>query len=190
MATYVIAVDGLEELEDFEKLDSRIIRRAQQAINSTLRKARTQIDREIRQQIAFPARYLGARLRITDHASRSSLQGTIQGRDRPTSLARFATSRTPRRGSGVTVQVSPGSRSRMQRAFLMQLSHGNLGLAIRLKPGESIRNKKYMRKVNSGLYLLYGPSVNQVFAGVADDEKDTVASWLQQEFTRLMELDQ
>lgn len=189
MNDFVVVVEGLEELDDIENLDARIIKRAQQAINSTLRKARTAIDREIRQQVAFPARYLGTRLRVTEFASGTSLQGTISGRDRPTSLARFATSKTPRRGAGVGVQVAPGSRKRMQRAFLMPLKSGNVGLAMRLKPGESIRNKKYMRKVSKGLYLLYGPSVNQVFAGVADDEANTVAAWLQEEFTRLMELD-
>lgn len=188
MNEYVVVIEGLEELRDIENLDASILRRARQAINSTLRRARTAIDRDIRQQVAFPARYLGSRLRVTQFAKGNSLQGTISGRDRPTSLARFATSSQPLKRD-IRVQVSPGSRKRMQRAFLMPLNGGNLGLAMRLKPGESVRNKKFMRRVSKGLYLLYGPSVNQVFAGVADDEADNVAVMLQQEFTRLMELD-
>lgn len=188
MNEFVVAVEGLEELDDIENLDGAILRRARQAINGTLRRARTEIDREIRQQVAFKARYLSTRLRVTQYAQGKSLQGTITGRDKPTSLARFATSSKPGQRD-VRVQVAPGSRKRMQRAFLMPLSNGNLGLAMRLKAGESMRNKRYMRRVGKGLYLLYGPSVNQVFAGVAEDEVDTVAAWLQQEFTRLMELD-
>lgn len=186
MSSFVLVVEGLEALEDIENLDRRIIVRARQAINSTLRKTRTAIDRDIRQQVAFKARYLGSRLRISQFATDHSLQGTITGRDRPTSLARFATSR---KKGGARVQVAPGITKQMNRAFLMQLKGGNEGLAIRLKPGETIKNKKYMRKVNQGLYLLYGPSVNQVFRGVAEDESDNIAVELQQEFTRLMELD-
>lgn len=188
MSNYVVVVEGLQELQDIETLDERVLLRAQQAINDTLRRARTALDREIRQQVAFPARYLGTRLRITEFAREGSLQGTITGRDRPTSLARFSTGKPGGRG-GVRVQVAPGSRKQMKRAFLMELKHGNVGLAIRLKPGETIRHKKYMTKVSQGLYLLYGPAVNQVFAGVADDETSQIAAMLQKEFTRLMELD-
>lgn len=186
--SYVVVIEGLEELRDIEKLDARVLTRARQAINNTLRRARTSLDREVRQQIAFPARYLGSRLRVTQYAQGASLQGTITGRDRPTSLARFATSKQSRR-NGVRVQVSPGSNKRMKRAFLMPLAGGNLGLAMRLKEGESIRNKKFLKKAGKGLYLLYGPSVNQVFAGVADDETEQIAAQLQREFNRLMELD-
>lgn len=188
MSSYVVVVEGLDELRDIETLDARVLLRARQAINDTLRRARTALDREIRQQVAFPARYLGTRLRVSQFAHGTSLQGTITGRDRPTSLARFATGKPSARG-GVRVQVAPGSRKQMRRAFLMELKHGNIGLAIRLKPGETIRHKKYLAKVSRGLYLLYGPAVNQVFAGVADDESNQIAAMLQKEFTRLMELD-
>lgn len=188
MSTYVVAVEGLEDIRDIENLDKQVVLRARQAINTTLRRSRTAIDRDIRQQVAFKARYLSGRLRIAKYAQGSDLEGTIIGSDRPTSLARFSTGGKPFKG-GVSVVVSPGGRKRMNRAFLMPLKGGNIGLAIRLKAGESVRNKKHMAKVSKGLYLLYGPAVNQVFAGVAEDNVGDIETMLQTEFLRLMELD-
>lgn len=188
MSNFIVAVEGLNELDDIERLDEKILQRARQAINSTLRKARTLADRDIRDQVAFPARYLGSRLTVSKFAQGRQLEGTVTGRDKPTSLARFAANGAPGKRD-VSVQVAPGVRRRMRRAFLMKLKGGNIGLAIRLKNGESLKNKKFLRQVSNNLYLLYGPSVNQVFAGVAEDNVELLAATLQQEFNRLMELD-
>ena len=64
----------------------------------------------------------------------------------------------------------------------------NLGLAIRLRPGESINNKRAVVRLQGNLALLFGPSVSQVFAGVANDEAPGIAEKLEQEFLRLMDL--
>jgi|AntRauTorcE11897_2_1112592.scaffolds.fasta_scaffold00620_20 hypothetical protein len=191
---YVVAVDGLDSLDDIADLAPQIARKAQQAINTTTRRRRTSAAREMQQQVAFPARYLSGssgRLKIDKMASPRSLEARITGRDRPTSLARFAASRNPaasRKAGGVKVTVAPGETQFMEGAFIMKLKGGNLGLAIRLKAGESVRNKKQMTRVGKGLYLLYGPSVNQVFRGVAEDGVRDTAGFLAQEFFRLMEL--
>jgi hypothetical protein len=197
---YVIAVEGLADLRDIDNLDEAIVVAARQAINKAADRGRTRADREIRQQVNFPARYLSERLKVTRRASGRSLEATITGRDRPTSLARFATSSnvaaSQKRGN-VTVAVSPGARKVVGRkaggsgptAFLMQLRGGNVGLAMRLKEGETVRNKKYMTKVGKGLYLLYGPSVNQVFRSVAEEQTvPETAAFLEQEFLRLLDL--
>lgn len=191
---YVVAVDGLDQLGDIESLAPKIARYAQQAINTTTRRRRTAMAKEMQKQIAFPARYLsgsGGRLKIDKYANPRSLEAVITGRDRPTSLARFAANRDPkasRRRGGVSVNVAPGQTKFMNGAFIMQLRGGNLGLAIRLKAGESVRNKKQMKRVSKGLYLLYGPSVNQVFRGVAEDGTPETLDFLEREFLRLMEL--
>lgn len=191
---YLVAVEGLSELDDISGLAPKIARYAQMAINTTARDRRSDSAKEIRQQINFPARYLSGsngRLTVSQKASPRRLEAAITGRDRPTSLARFATSRDPaasRRKGGVSVTVAPGETKFMQGAFLMNLRGGNLGLALRLKPGETIRNKTQVRRVSKGLYLLYGPSVNQVFRGVAEDGAPETADKLQREFLRLLEL--
>lgn len=192
MANYVVAVEGLESIRDIQNLDENILLRARQAINRAAARARTTSDRDMRKQIAFPARYLSSRLQVSKKASGRSLQAVITGRDRPTSLARFASNKDPaaaRRRGGVSVTVSPGQTRFMAGAFLMRLKGGNLGLAIRLKEGDSLRNKRQVAKAGKGLYILYGPSVDQVFRAVADERAaPDAADFLEREFLRLMEL--
>jgi len=191
MDSYVVAVEGLAELDDISQLDERILRSARRAINRTTDRTRTRSDREMRKQIAFPARYLSTRLTVSKRAAGRSLEAVISGRDRPTSLARFARNKdvaAARRKGGVSVAVTPGQTKFMPRAFLMPLRGGNLGLAIRLREGESLRNKRKVAKLGNGLYILYGPSVDQVFRSVADDAAPEAADFLELEFLRLMEL--
>lgn len=191
---YVVAVDGLQQLNDLNDLDPKIRRYAQMAINRTARDARASAAREIREQVNFPARYLSGaegRLRVSKKAGRGSLEAQITGRDRPTSLARFANNRSiagSRRRGGVTVTVTPGQSRFMEGAFLMSLRGGNIGLALRLGKGATLRNKKHVQRIASGLYVLYGPSVNQVFRGVAEDGQEKTADNLQREFARLLDL--
>lgn len=203
-APYVIAVDGLESLSDIDNLDDAIILAAQRAINKTADRARASAARDILQQVSFPARYLSGkegRLSVSKRASAGNLEAMITGRDLPTSLARFAKDKniaaSQKRGN-VSVKVAPGRSKIIGRkkqgdtgppAFLMQLRGGNIGLAMRLKEGETIKRKKYMTKVGKGLYLLFGPSVNQVFRGVAEETTaPEAAAYLEQEFLRLMEM--
>src|SRR5690625_4477757 len=112
----VSAVLGAVAVDDIDPLDDRALLRARQPINATLRRARTRASQDIRQQVAFKARYLGTRLRITQYAQGRDLQGTILGTDRPTSLARFSSG-----AKRLSVQVAPGRRKRMGRAFLLPL---------------------------------------------------------------------
>lgn len=193
---YVVAVEGLSEsIADINALPSNVVRFARMAINTTTRKSRTLASRKIRDQVSFTATYLSdknGRLSITKHASESDLEARITGRSRPTSLARFATGSSR---NGVRVRVKPGSSQTMGRAFFLKLRAGNApietksnqGLAIRLKPGEVIANKRRMLKVAGNLYLLYGPSVDQVFANVAEDIAPDATDILEGEFLRLLD---
>lgn len=196
--TYVVAVDGLSALRSLESIPNEVKRAALQALNKTLDRTRTSSATEIQKQVAFPARYLSGqdgRLQVSKRATADDLEGAITGRFRPTSLARFASSSTPN-VKGVSVEVAPGFAKFMKRAFLVRLRAGtadldtksNLGLAIRLKPGEQINNKHRMIKLKGNLYLLYGPSVSQVFATVAEAEAPLAADFLEREFLRLMDL--
>lgn len=191
---YIVAVEGLSSLRDLENADSKILTAARQAINRTAERTRAGSTKEMRTQINFPARYLsgaGGRLKVSRQASNRSLSAVISGRDRPTSLARFVNDRSisaARKRKGVDVTVSPGATKFMAGAFLMQLKNGNIGLALRLKDGENIRNKKHLVRVGKGLYLLYGPSVDQVFRSVSEDQVPKAADFLETEFLRLLDL--
>ena len=201
---YAVFVEGLTALDEFDSLRDDIKLWAAQAINKTADHGRARAAREIRDQVNFPAQYLtpaGKRLFVSKKAQRSDLEGRIRARTRATSLARFASGTTQVNKPGVRVEVAPGRARFLKRAFLVRLRAGsadldtrnNLGLAVRLKPGEKLRNKSEVRKLDSGLYLLFGPSIDQVFrardgGGVADDISPDLATYMEKEFLRLVDL--
>lgn len=202
--SWVYVVTGLEDLQEVGEYAEKAKRSASQAINKMTRDYRKVAAELIMQEVKFPTGYLSPssdRLRVGRRASPMSLEGSIIARTRPTSLARFVTGGGAR-GSSLTVEVKRGNPTTLKRAFLIPLRSGsgietkqNMGLAIRLKPGESIRNKRNFRKLDKNLYLLYGPSVDQIFLqaggdrGVAADIAPDILRDLQNEWVRLMELD-
>lgn len=200
---YAIFVDGLTEaLSDYETLPNEIRLNIVRAVNTTLRNGRTLAARRIRDQVNLPARQLGpgaGRLTVSRKANKTKLEGAIRARARATSLARYVSNK-PRRGQPVRVEVQPGKARYLRNAFLVKLPAGsdtdtrfNSGLAMRLRPGERLRNKKNTIKLANNLYLLYGPSVDQVFLdsqndGVAEEIQPTVLEGLEDEFFRLLEV--
>lgn len=143
--------------------------------------------KDMRSQINFPAGYLeGDRLKLRQKASRSNLEAIIRGRDRATSLARFAAGQNPgnTRRRGVRVTVKAGKTRTLPKAFMVRLKNNNLGLAVRLKPGEQLANSQAAVRLAENVYLLYGPSVDQVFRGVADDRAPDIANMVSRQFLR------
>lgn len=154
--------------------------------------------KEIESQVDFGDGYLTTdRLGVTSRATNENLAVAITGRQRATSLARFARGQTvaSTRRKGVRVKVSAqGGGALMERAWLVRLNRGsardrdnyNLGLAIRLEPGERLRNKREVRSVqlDQNVYLLYGPSVDQVFKDVMITETKPVLGMVSNEFFR------
>lgn len=187
---YAIAVEGLGALTDISSLDERVLKNAARAINRTADIGRTASARAILTQVNFPASYLNpsdGRLAVTQRAAGQSLSATIKGRDQATSLARFVQgSKKPGARGGVTVEVKPGHAKFMKRAFIMQLRNNNLGLAIRTKGAAPDRAFK-PRSLGRGLWLLYGPSVDQVFKSVRDTVSPQLLDTLEDEFNRLMD---
>lgn len=201
---YVIAVDGMESFSALDSLGSKIATVARQTINTTVRRTRTQSAKEIRRQVNFPATYLSgasSRLSITKFATNSDLEGRITGRSRPTSLARFIHG-TPRSAGGaavekgVNIEVKPGHARRLPQAFVMKLRAGsgdgtgfNLGLAIRLRGGQKPTRAYKPVALGKNLWLLYGPSVDQVFKAVRGQVAPDAESFMAKEFNRMMELE-
>lgn len=212
--TVEITTRGLEEaLAYFERLPSIAEEAAVLAVNAGARFGHTAGSRGIREQVALPARYLGSaaqggndRLRIAKFAKAGNAEAIIRGRERPTSLTRFVTGSKAlgRRTKGRPVQVkvsTKGGTVAMPGAWLMRLKSGkvlddetsNLGLALRLKPGQRINKREFPAGVSSekgkasGLMMLYGPSVAQVFRDVARDIEGPVSTKVESEFVRQFE---
>ena len=195
----VTAVNILD-IEDYLGSRPAVARKAASlAINdTTARKAVPTFRKSMQEQVAFPSNYLdNERFGQTKKATPDDLEAVVTARFRPTSLARFAQGSVEgaRRTGGVSVKVNRGGGAkRIKGAFFVNLRKGrdtadgfNLGLAIRLKPGDRIRGRK---RGNAGvqlapdLYLLYGPSVDQVFREVSVADSPRVADDLLTEFTR------
>lgn len=199
-----VDIRGLEIVQQFlETQPERTNKALRFAVNYAAAQGARRAKREILRQVAFKSAYLGnatsndAPLRVGKRATEANLSAEIEAKHRPTSLARFAASPVqfgaPKGRRGIRVRVKPGSTSMHKRAFFVRLKRGkalttdnyNVGLAVRLKPGEQLENKKDPPPATkSGLTILYGPSVEQLFNTVSTDISDDVAQDTQREFLR------
>lgn len=192
-----VASDDLEGLATyFRTAADAAVPAMRMAINDVAtRGGMALIREEMTDQIAFPRGYLtGDRIGVTKRATNASLEAVITGRKRATSLARFTSARTINQKGGVSVRVSRGRTTYRKQAWLVRLKKGasldednyNIGLAVRLRPGEKL-NKKTVHQswlVAGQVALLYGPSVDQVFQEVAGDVVDPISEMVQDEFFR------
>jgi hypothetical protein len=165
------------------------------SINDTMRDVVLPLAREqIEHEVMFPTGYVNDdRLKVTQFATPTRLEGRVAGRGRATSLYRFSDAPPPgismKGRPAVQVTVHPGRPKKMGRAFAVRLNSANIGLAIRLRPGEKLQNIREYTPVQifKNVYLLYGPSVDQVFQGVAVDIEPKVMVELEKEFYRQFE---
>lgn len=201
MSLLTVDLSGLKNLDKYLLAAPEAATAAMRdTINGGIKFAYAEASRQIRAEVNLPQDYIGSvaqgnRLKITAYASPDKLLAMISASTRAVSLARFVKSSA--RGA-VTVEVKPGQTRLMKSAFLIKLRQGknpvtddqfNLGLAIRLKPGQTVFNKKQVvefDKSKPGLYLLYGPSVDQVFQQARSKIEAAVQSWVEGEFPRQM----
>jgi len=199
MASVSVEFTGLVNFENFMRLAADTTTRAASlAINQVAQRGGLTLARQhILDQVNFPSGYLtGDRLYVSRFASENSLEAVILARKRATSMARFtqgaALGRAP---AGIRVHVSKGGGDVLKRAWLVRLRRGasltednyNIGLAMRVNPGEGVLGKKTPHQswlVPNAVALLYGPSVDQVFSTVADDIAPAVAQQTADEFLR------
>jgi len=178
--TTEVEVFGLKGLDDLVKRMGQSVDPATRvAINDGARFAVREGAKDISSELNLSQRYImggpAPRLAVRRFASDSNLEAVVTGRDRPTSLARFSRSavRLGKQRLSPTVKVAAqGGGQRIRGSFFVRLRRGvnfdgenfNVGLAVRLKPGQRIPGKNSMAKPGrSGFYLLYGPSVGQAY---------------------------
>lgn len=204
----ILEAKGLDRFVDLlRNADDNVSRAVLLATNDTAIYARARTSREIRQRINFRARYLtgggerSARLAISKKATLSYPEAILTGRDRPTSLANPQFVRTQatfgRQKRPVRVHVGAGRGTQtLDRAFFVRLRRGsaavteensNVGLAIRLRPGERLENKNEMASMGNGVYLLYGPSVGQAMRTVLPEEADDIGDLYGDRFIHQLE---
>ena len=181
-------------LTDFEKLLKKVPdetrKAASMAINTTAKRARTAGAKEIRNQVNLRAKYVNDNLTVTRSASRNDLRAVINGRARPVMLHRYVTgwasrSKGRRRGARVSVKRGGASRS-LSRTFEMKLNSGNMAIVMRTDGGEPDAAYK-PRRLFAGrddLWVLYSPSVDQLFKTVKDDIAPDMSKFVAKEFKR------
>lgn len=184
-------------LEDFlEAAPENTNRAASLALNDVLKGPRGLgvFRKAINAQINFPPDYLNNdRFGMDQYATPDNLQASLVARQRPTSLARFASSQVPG-AKGVRVQVKRGGAAKtFKSGFLVRLRNGtnldgsNIGLAVRLAPGQTLNktDQSKMVHLDANVVLLYGPSIDQVLnTSVADAETPEVVESITTEFFR------
>lgn len=190
----VITLEGARDLESrFALMPQQAATAARIAINDAAKMALGLARKQIYAEVAFPRGYLNRedRLRVSRPATNQQLEAVVSGRDRPTSLARFVPdgTRVGRKGStSITVTVKPGQPRVLQGHTRLFNFSGNRLLVLRLKPGQRPSAAYHPRPIfgpNSGMWILYGPSVDQVFRGVADDISPAVTDHARAEFDRV-----
>lgn len=193
-----VEVSAIKALESFLDAAPDITRQAASlAMNTVLpRKGMTAYKKAIRQEVGFPGGYLeeADKFGVTTFAKPNDLTAKITARQRPTSLARFASGTPGQEGVTIRGVGKPGSSTRLKRAFLVRLNQGtqltgdnyNLGVAVRV-PGGLTRGKREtgrMVTLSKDVFLLYGPSVDQVFRSVSVTETPLVLNDIETEFYR------
>lgn len=186
-----VGSDALDSLQDMSSgMQMNLVR----AVNRTIAWSRTQASAEIRKQVNFSASYLSpsaGRLSVTQMATGNDISAIVTGRHRPTSLARFASNARMGFQRGARISVQPGLSSFLPRAFFIPLRAGNsetknnMGLAIRLPEGQIPSRAYKPTALSKGTWLLYGPSIDQVFDDVAMEIAPATADYLENEFFRL-----
>lgn len=148
---------------------------------------------EIGKQVNLKPGYISQNLSIVRSRIGDISRNEIRGRFRATSLARFEPKKISGR-KGISVKVK--TRKKIPKAFLLNLKNGNRGLAIRVPKGETpsrrLANAKPLYKKGNGgasnqdVYLLYGPSVDQVLRNdtITKTLVPKVTRYLNAEFTR------
>lgn len=200
--TVVTEFEGIFEAEEFIRGVPKQSKRALRlAINTVVARAGMKmITSKMYNQIGFPTGYLkGDRIGVTRYATENSLEAVITARKRATSLARFAASGTPigsRSGTGVRVTVHNGKSKTFKNAWLVRLRKGksltednfNVGLAVRVKQGDSIVGKHSAHQAwlnpQHTVALLYGPSVDQVFSNILHEVGQPILDLVGDEYFR------
>lgn len=200
MASRDIDLGGLLDLEDFlDAAPERTREAVSLAMNDVIGgSGLARYRKAIASQVNFPQGYLNDdRFGFDQRAKPNNLTASLVARQRPTSLARFASGASVGSKGGVRVQVAKGGAGKQfKSAFLVRLragtslDGGNLGLAVRLKPGQTLNKTDTSRMVHldANVVLLYGPSIDQVLNNsVAEAETPEVLASVATEFFRQFE---
>lgn len=203
MTNISIEVTGLDDLaETFEQFPKESAEAARRAVNYAADRFARRTANAIKSELNLGSTQLynasnpkGSRIKVR-RATMDTLTATVSASSEPMLLSKFATNAP--RGRGVkavspVVMVSPGSTKKLNDAFFVRAKNGTLLIAVHLKPGESLRNKKSgrtypLRKGDPSAVVLYGPSLDQAFRVKAEDNLGQIGADVRSEYLRQIEV--
>jgi hypothetical protein len=160
------------------------------AINHTIAKSKTQLNRSIRQKYAVNAAAVNRALSLVK-ADRLTLTGKVVARGKPISLGAFSPRQTKR---GTTVEVERGKRKLLPGLFIAVLGTGYKGVMVRGKYAKGVISRRKHRINKSGndlpITALPGISIpvtlknNDVLKAITKQMGQDFEQRLKHEFTR------
>ncbi len=187
----VVSSTGIRGLEDAIRRQPEIARKAAQfAVNDAIEWSRVHIKAGILKQVDVPADSIPpARFGITRRAKPGALEATLSASNQGLGLIRFVTSPRVARAKSPTVRIKPGGAEvKLDRAFLIPTpkAPGSFALAVRA-PGGLSKSRAARRIPGSDVYILSGPSPNQLLANIAPTLLPEIELRLQREYARQFE---
>ena len=138
----------------------------------------------------------GRKFRISQRPTQGNPEAVITADNNPLGLSRFVTGdKTPGRAhptvrikkGGSVRQFSTGDRPGGDYSFLIPTPNGAAGVGLALRTKTPMRNSSAARKIGRNLYLLSGPSVNQMFGQMLPALVPRIEAKLAGEFARQYE---
>jgi hypothetical protein len=168
----VVSSTGIRGLEEaIRRFPEDAKQAAKFAVNDTIEWAKVHIKAGILAQIAVPDDSITpARFGISRRASISSLEARLSASNQGLGLIRFVTSPRFANAKSPTVRVKPrGREEELKRAFLIKTpgaKTASFALDVRA-PGGLAKSRAARRIPGSDVYILSGPSPNQLLANIA-----------------------
>ena len=164
-------------------------RAASLAVNDAAEWGANLARRKMASQVRLPADVLtGARFGIVQRASQVSIEAIVRASPNPLGLSRFVTGSKEPRSRNPATAIKPGSAPFVwKRGFLMPTPNGADGVALAVRTNGPLRSSRAARQIAKNLYILSGPSPNQIFMTVAKDILPALQTRLDGEFARQYE---
>lgn len=152
--------------------------------------------REMVSTVNLPADALaGRRFRISQRPTTQNPEAVISADNNPLGLSRFVVSQKDKGSAHPKVRILVGGATKSfsdpgtkgSYSFLIPTPGGANGVGLALRTKGPLRNSQAARKIGRDLYLLSGPSVNQMFGQLMPTIVPRVEAKLQTEFARQYE---
>jgi hypothetical protein len=161
-----------------------VYRAVNMAGSSALRAMRAEASRRIREKKGVQSKQMDAVLSLTyPTATASGFVWTLIAKARPLPLITFGARQV---GSGVSVEVTKGSRKIVRTAFIATMQSGHKGVFQREGPKQIMRRGRYAGKKRQPIHELFSASVASALIPVAPEVIARGESVFRSTFERLM----